>query len=74
MNRVKIYLSDEFDKFLAFNSFVGKYNLFIEANDKFPLYLSSLSSSDLHKDLSRLLFSAVYGVGEIKYFMFESIS
>lgn len=55
MNRVKIDLNDEFDKFLAFNSFVGIDNLFIEANDKFPLYLSSLSSSDLQKDLTRLL-------------------
>lgn len=52
-------LNDEFNEFLVLNSFVDKYNLFIKAFDKFSFYLSSLSSSDLQKDLARLTFSAV---------------
>ena len=44
---------------LALNSFVDKYNLFVKAYRTFPLYFSSLSSSDQQRDLDRLSLSAV---------------
>ena len=52
--------------FLALNSFVDKYNLFVKAYKMFPLYLSSLSSSDQQRDLDRFSLFAVCEVGKIK--------
>lgn len=61
--------------FLALNLFVDKYYVLINAYGKFLLYLCNLSSSDLQRDLARLLFSATQEVEKIKYLMLlESIS
>ena len=58
-NREKCIWMMNLMNLLARNSFVDKYNLFVKAYRTFPLYFSSLSSSDQQRDLDRLSLSAV---------------